>query len=206
MDLELTYFDFHGGRGEPARLALHIGGVPFKDTRIAPQDFPALKLGYPFGTLPTLRVGERIISQSNAILRFVGQRSGLYPTEALEAACCDELMEALEDMNHKFAHSLHIADPEKLRERRLKILDGPLTFTLERVAALLERRGGEYFADGRLTVADLKCFVWVRALCRGTLDHIPTDLVERLAPTLMAHHARVAAHPGVVGYYAALGA
>ena len=28
--LKLTYFDFHGGRGEPARLALSIGGIcPF---------------------------------------------------------------------------------------------------------------------------------------------------------------------------------
>ena len=29
--LKLTYFDFDGGRGEPARLALHIGGVTFED-------------------------------------------------------------------------------------------------------------------------------------------------------------------------------
>lgn len=27
MPLKLTYFDFHGGRGEPARLALSIGGI-----------------------------------------------------------------------------------------------------------------------------------------------------------------------------------
>ena len=28
--LKLTYFDFHGGRGEPAKLALSIGGIPFE--------------------------------------------------------------------------------------------------------------------------------------------------------------------------------
>ena len=28
--LKLSYFDFHGGRGEPARLALSMGGVPFE--------------------------------------------------------------------------------------------------------------------------------------------------------------------------------
>ena len=27
--LKLSYFDFHGGRGEPARLALSIGEIPF---------------------------------------------------------------------------------------------------------------------------------------------------------------------------------
>ena len=39
--LKLTYFDFHGGRGEPARLALSIGGIPFEDDRVAPSDWPA---------------------------------------------------------------------------------------------------------------------------------------------------------------------
>jgi hypothetical protein len=32
--LKLTYFDFHGGRGESARLALSIGGIPFEDDRV----------------------------------------------------------------------------------------------------------------------------------------------------------------------------
>ncbi|MDH3673780.1 MAG: glutathione S-transferase, partial [Gammaproteobacteria bacterium] len=32
--LTLTYFDFHGGRGEPARLAMTIGGIEFEDGRI----------------------------------------------------------------------------------------------------------------------------------------------------------------------------
>jgi glutathione S-transferase len=36
--LKLTYFDFDGGRGEPARLALHIGGIAFEDQRISGKD------------------------------------------------------------------------------------------------------------------------------------------------------------------------
>src|ERR1700745_4085312 len=42
--LKLTYFDFDGGRGEPARLALHIGGIPFEDHRIAGKDWPTLRV------------------------------------------------------------------------------------------------------------------------------------------------------------------
>ena len=49
--LKLTYFDFHGGRGEPARLALSIGGIPFEDDRVAPSDWPARKADTPFGCL-----------------------------------------------------------------------------------------------------------------------------------------------------------
>ena len=36
---KLTYFDFHGGRGEPARLALSMGGIPFEDDRLASSDW-----------------------------------------------------------------------------------------------------------------------------------------------------------------------
>ena len=60
---------------------------------------------------------------------------------------------------------------------------------------------GHYFADQRLTVADLKIFMWVRWLRAGVLDHIPKDLVDRVAPLLVKHSERVASHPGVAEYY-----
>jgi glutathione S-transferase len=68
--------------------------------------------------------------------------------------------------------------------------------------AQLQAHGGEFFADNRLTVADLKVFVDVRGLNSGRLDHVPTDLVERVAPALNAHMNRVANLPGVQAYYA----
>jgi len=36
--IKLSYFDFHGGRGEPARLALSIAGIPFEDDRVPGAD------------------------------------------------------------------------------------------------------------------------------------------------------------------------
>jgi glutathione S-transferase len=52
-----------------------------------------------------------------------------------------------------------------------------------------------------LTVADLKVFVWIRHLRSGQLDHIPTDLVDRVAPLLVEHTERVANLPKVSAYY-----
>ena len=46
----------------------------------------------------------------------------------------------------------------------------------------LKAAGGEYFADKRLTVADLKVYQWIRWLRTGVLDHIPKDIVDRIAP------------------------
>jgi hypothetical protein len=40
---KLTYFDLHGGRGEPARLALSLGGIPFEDDRVQFTDWERRK-------------------------------------------------------------------------------------------------------------------------------------------------------------------
>ena len=93
--LKLTYFDFHGGRGEPARLALSIGGIPFEDDRVPPSDWERRKPNTPFGALPLLEVDGQTLAQSNAVNRYVGKLTDLYPTDAWQAALCDEVMEAV---------------------------------------------------------------------------------------------------------------
>ncbi|MBL8444108.1 MAG: glutathione S-transferase family protein, partial [Zoogloeaceae bacterium] len=69
----------------------------------------------------------------------------------------------------------------------------------------LESHGGEYFADHRLTIADLKAFVILRWLASGKLDHIPTDLVASVAPKLATYTDRIAATPAIAAYYGMLG-
>ena len=64
--LKLIYFDFHGGRGEPVRLALSIGGIPFEDDRVAPSDLPAHKPDTPFGAFPVLEVDGQTLAELNA--------------------------------------------------------------------------------------------------------------------------------------------
>ncbi|MGY9105189.1 MAG: glutathione S-transferase family protein [Alphaproteobacteria bacterium] len=61
--------------------------------------------------------------------------------------------------------------------------------------------GEDYFASNSLTIADLKVFGQTGGLWAGQLDHIPTDLVQRLAPNLIEHQKRVAADPRVAAYY-----
>ena len=99
--LKLTYFDFHGGRGEPARLALSIGGIPFEDDRVQSTDWERRKADTPFGALPLLEVDGQILAQSNAINRYVGKLAKLYPSDPWQAALCDEAMEAVEDITTK---------------------------------------------------------------------------------------------------------
>ena len=66
--LKLTYFDFHGGRGEPARLALSIASIPFEDDRVPGADWPRRKPSTPFGSLPVLEVDGAIVDRKSTRL------------------------------------------------------------------------------------------------------------------------------------------
>ncbi len=199
--LKLTYFDFHGGRGEPARLALHIGGIAFEDFRFAPADFPEVRKTTPLGQVPTLHVDGVLVTQSDAITRYAGKLAGLYPTDPYQALLCDEVLDAVEDANVKMGPTFGMTG-DALKQARTALVEGALPLYLRWLQTQLESHGGEYFADKRLTVADLKVFTYVRGLNSGRLDHVPTDLVEKVAPKLNAHMQRIAQTPAVAQYYA----
>jgi prostaglandin-H2 D-isomerase / glutathione transferase len=204
--LKLTYFDFHGGRGEVARIALSIGRVPFEDERIPFSEWPGRKAEAPFHALPVLEVDGVRVTQSNAINRYVGKLADLYPSDPLQALSCDEVMDAVEDITVKTVATFSIENEEEKRTARKALVEGPLTLYLERLEERLVRQGGEWFAGGRISIADLKVFVWVAHLKSGKLDHVPTDLPDRVAPNLVVHLERVRNHRGVRAYYAKHGA
>lgn len=198
--LKLTYFDFSGGRAEPARLAMHIGGIAFEDHRFAPGEFPEVRKRTPLNQVPTLEVDDVQVTQSDAISRYVGKLAGLYPKDELQALFCDEVMGALEDINVKIGATFGMT-AETLKNAREALVADPLPRYLRWLQKQLEAHGGEFFADRRLTVADLKAFVVLRWLGSGQLDHIPTDLIDTVAPKLRAYVDRIAAIPAIAQYY-----
>ncbi len=112
-NLKLTYFDFHGGRGEPARLALSMGGIAFEDDRVPFADWERRKEDTPFGALPVLEVDGQTIAQSNAINRYVGKLVDLYPSDPWQAALCDEAIEAVEGhCQSKFVYFTKTSEPD----------------------------------------------------------------------------------------------
>jgi glutathione S-transferase len=199
--LKLVYFDIDGARGEAARLAMVIGGVPFEDDRVKFTDWEGRKPGTPFGALPVLEREGQTVAQSNGINRYIGKLAGLYPGDPWQAALCDEAMDAIEEIATGVWSTMRLPAAEKKAQRE-SLAAGPLSYSLDRLQRRLVAQGGQYFADGRLTVADLKVFVWIRHLRSGELDHIPVDLPDRVAPRLVEHHDRMKEHPAVKVYYA----
>ena len=198
---KLTYFDIDSGRAEPVRIAFHAAGIDFEDNRISFVAFNEMRHTTRFSSVPVLEIDGAAVTQSNAIARYVGKMAGLYPEDALQALYCDEAMGAIEDLLHHTVHTFGLQG-EELKAAREKLVDGWLSVYLKGLAELLERGGGEYFADGRITIGDLKVFTQTRSLLSGILDHVPSDIVERLAPALVEHKERIENDPIVVAYYA----
>lgn len=200
--LKLTYFDFNGGRGEPIRLALVLGGVAFEDERITFEQWPALKPKMPFQALPVLEVDGQTLSQSNAITRYVGRLADLYPTDPWQAALCDEVMDSLEDIGQRLFSTIPMDNEDEKRRVREALASGPIPMHLARLNSCLQARGGNYFADNRLTIADLKVFVWVKQLRSGMLDYIPVGLVDQFAPLLAKQCEQLGQQDEIRAYYA----
>ena len=199
--LKLTYFDFHGGRAEPARLALHLGGIAFEDSRFAFPEFAEVRKTTPLGQVPTLHVDGVQVTQSDAITRYAGKLAGLYPQDAFQALLCDEVLDVLEDAIAQMGTTFGLTG-DALKDARTALVNGPLPRYLGWLQTRLQAQGGIYFADNRLTIADLKVFTYVQGLNSGRLDHVPTDLVEKVAPLLNAHLQRTAQTPAIAQYYA----
>lgn len=200
---KLSYFDFSGGRGEPIRIAFHAAGIEFQDDRISFPEFSEMRRSTRFNSVPVLDIDGAQITQSNAISRYVGKMAGLYPEDSLQALYCDEVLGAVEDLNHYVVRTFGL-EGEELKQAREQLADGWLSTYLKGFDDLLARGGGRFFASDALTVADLKVFVQVSSVTSGNLDHIPADLVQRIAPDLIEHQARIAKHPIVVAYYESL--
>lgn len=197
---KLTYFDFDGGRGEPVRIAFHAAGIEFEDERWSFQDFQEKRGNTPFNAVPVMEIDGTPVTQSSAMCRYVGKLAGLYPDDPMQALYCDEAMDAAEDLTHIIVRTFGL-EGDELKKAREELVSGWITTFLKGLEGLLVRGGGEYFADNRLTIADLKVYYLIRWLRSGMLDHFPVDLVDRLAPNLVAHQQRIADDPVVTDYY-----
>jgi glutathione S-transferase len=198
---KLTYFDFDGGRGEPLRIALHAAGIPFEDERWSFPEFGEQRASLRFNAVPSMHIDGKQFTQSNAMSRYIGKMAGLYPEDPLQALYCDEVLDALEDLNHYVVQTFGLQG-DALKEARQQLMDGRLTVFLRGLNELLQRGGGIWFADQKLTIADLKMYVQMKSLRSGNLDHIPADFADDLAPELAQHFERTENEAIVRAYYA----
>ena len=196
----LTYFDFAGSRGEECRIALHLAGIDFDDERVKSADWPARKPGMPFGAMPVLQIpGKPPLAHSNAILVFIGRQHGLHPADAFEAARHEAVMCAVEELRHTITPTLRISDPDQKRAAREALAANELAAWGRQVEGQLGE--GPFLGGPTLMVADIKLYMVVRWLTSGTLDHVPTTVLDH-CPKLLRLYRAVGEHAGVKAWLA----
>lgn len=184
-------------------MAAALGGIDYEDDRISFEEFAIMRAVTPLNAVPTLEVDGIVYTQSIAMYRWVGKQAGLYPMDDWEAFKCDEILSAVDDASIATGKTFGL-EGEALKSAREALVTGPFTRTLRLLGSRLRASGGEYFADNRLTIADLKAFVWLRSVGSGILDHVPPDLIKNVSPELVAYAKNVASNPGVADYLSKL--
>jgi glutathione S-transferase len=183
--LRLRYFPFPGRAG-PIRDALNIGKVKFVDDFVPPEQFRERRAAgeFPFGGLPVLDVettaGSVCSAQSNAILRFAGRLSSLYPADdPVQALKVDEALGVGEDINQMINPSIHEQDEQRKMAMRKELAEKTFPEWATYFERLLVTNGSTGFIVGKeLTIADLKLYWIIDWLTSGILDGIPTNLFD----------------------------
>lgn len=85
------------------RMALEEKGIAY-ELKPCPPGFEEEKARHPFGKIPFMRYGDFILAESIAIIRFVERTfpgPALWPTDAKQAAICDQWVSAISDSVHR---------------------------------------------------------------------------------------------------------
>lgn len=196
---KVTYFDFAGSRGEEVRLALNIAGMAFEDNRIDREAFAKVKSDLPFPSLPVLEIeGKGVFGQTNAILRLIGRKHGLYPEEPFEAARHDALMEAVEDLRTRIGATMRIQDDAAKKAAREQLASDVIPQWGQCVERLIG--DGPFVGGDQPSVVDIKLYMVYHWISQGTVEHLPADLFAPF-PKLAAVASGIKNHPAVVAWY-----
>ncbi len=151
----------------------------------------------PFGALPTLEIpGKGVLSQSNAILSYIGREHGLLPGDSWEAARHEAVMNAIEELRAEIATTGRDDEDEK-RKAREAFAEGYFKRWASNAAAQIK---GPFIGGDDISVADLKLFVAMRSYSKGVFDYVPTTILDPF-PKITGLIDAVAAHPRVVDWY-----
>nr|XP_060629231.1 glutathione S-transferase Mu 1-like isoform X1 [Anolis sagrei ordinatus] len=166
MGVTLGYWDIRG-LAHAIRLLLEYTETPFEDKQYGviegkePEgaDFDISqwtnvkeKLGLDFPNLPYLIDGERKITQSNAILRYLARKHKMCGETEEEIIRIDILENQLMDFRMQLARICYSPDFEKLKPEFLEQLPGKLKQTSQ----FLGNR--KWFAGNKLTYVDFLAY------------------------------------------------
>ena len=185
MELKIIYFNFPFWRAEVARIPLYISNTKFEDKRISSEEFSYIKENgkmtdgtiIPFSQLPVLVIDGQSIAQTGAIARICGKISGFYPESLVEAGKVDQIIDTATDINMLMRPSMREQDPEKKKLMRQELSKNDLPKYFGFLENLLKDEN-IWFAENRMTIADIAIWRLMGWLKSGVIDDIPQDITD----------------------------
>jgi len=131
------------------------------------------------GQLPTLKVDDKIICQSEAILFYCGTLAGLVPKDTWGQTKVLEALGCFEDLIKLIVPSLMEQDAAKKTKLREELAKDKFPQILPRLEKFVAANGHPGYTVGSgLTVADLAAYQVIGWITSGVLDGIPKDIVS----------------------------
>ena len=185
MELKIIYFNFPFWRAEVARIPLYISNTKFEDKRITSEEFSYIKENgkmtdgtiIPFSQLPVLVIDGQSIAQTGAIARICGKISGFYPDSLVEAGKVDQIIDTATDINMLMRPSMREQDPDKKKLMRQELSKNDLPKYFGYLENLLKDEN-IWFAENRMTIADIAIWRLMGWLKSGVIDDIPQDITD----------------------------
>merc|ERR1712070_2300 len=194
----LIYFNVEA-RAQASRVALRAAGIDFEDVRLAGKEFgQAKKEGKYLSGLPVLVLPDGTeVTQSNAIVVYAGKKSGLYPSDPVQALKVDEMLGLVQDVLGKAPSD---PDTETKMKKRQEYAQGKLKDFMNMIEARIQ---GPFILGDELSVGDLQLtYCATKMLLDGQFDGIPPTYLNEW-PKISTLTEAVLNHPLVKAQYEA---
>ncbi|KAM4636642.1 glutathione S-transferase P 1-like [Discoglossus pictus] len=191
-DYTIVYFPVRG-RCEGMRMLLADQGLDWKE-EVVTRDIwmqGGLKQKAVFGQLPGFKDGDVPLYQSNAILRHLARKHGLYGKQPLDASYIDMINDAVEDLRLKYVRLIY-QNYEDGKEEYIKNLSSSFQ-PFEHILSE-NNQGKDFLVGNQISFADYNLVDLLRChliLSSGCLEGFPLlkDYVSRISsrPKLQAY-------------------
>ncbi|XP_032891546.1 glutathione S-transferase P isoform X2 [Amblyraja radiata] len=186
----ITYFPVRG-RCSAMRMLLADQGEAWSEEIVTSENWLGMKDSCVFGQLPKFQDGDFVLFQSNAVLRYLGRKYGLYGNNLKESAMIDMFNDGVEDLRLKYVILIY-KDYETGKDKFVKSLPDELKW-FEKI--LENNNKGQKFIHGdQISFADYNLVDLL-----GNLEILAPGCLKK-TPLIAAYNERVKSRPNLQAY------